>query len=204
VRQATKSGDFLPQIRSIALIAVGSNTGFGELDATECVLAAVENLPERLGVIRGMSRLYRTPAFPPGSGPAFCNAAAVIETDLPAQQVLAGLHAIEADFGRERSLRWGPRSLDLDLIAMGAQVLPDRRTQAEWVRMPPAQQAERVPDTLLLPHPRLQDRGFVLVPLAEALAVAEIDWVHPVTGATVAQMLATLPPERIAEVEVLQ
>jgi 2-amino-4-hydroxy-6-hydroxymethyldihydropteridine diphosphokinase len=191
-------------MRSISLVALGSNTGFGDFDATECIHAAVEHITKRVGVIRGTSSIYRTPAFPAGSGPEFRNAAAVIATELSAPRILAELHAIEAAFGRERTERWGPRTLDLDLIAVGDTVLPDRETQSAWTHLPLEMQMQRVPQELLLPHPRLQDRAFVLVPLAEALAAAGLDWTHPVSGASVMQMLEALPKARRDEVHAMQ
>lgn len=152
------------------------------------------------------SRLYRTPSFPPGSGPEYVNAAVAAPLQVPcglegqvAEALLAQLHALEAAHGRERDTRWGPRTLDLDLLAIGALVLPDAATQRRWRDLDPAAQRRQTPDRLILPHPRLQDRAFVLVPLADVAP----DWRHPETGLSVLQMLAALPPEARAEVQPL-
>ena len=103
--------------------------------------------------------------------------------------VLAHFHRVEAQFGRARDKRWGGRTLDIDLLAIGNAVLPDAATYATWRDLPLDQQSQRAPDQLILPHPRLQDRAFVLVPLMDVAP----DWRHPVIGLTVRDMCAALP-----------
>ena len=106
---------------------------------------------------------------------------------------------MEAAFGRERQTRWGPRSLDLDLLALDDLVLPDLAAWSLWRDLTPEAQARETPDRLILPHPRLQDRGFVLAPLAEVAP----DWRHPVTGFDVTQMRDALPTAALDGVEPL-
>jgi len=142
------------------------------------------------------SRFFATPAFPPGSGPDFVNAAATISTQLSPLSLLKQLHQIEAIFGRTRTNRWESRTLDLDLLAMGEDVLPNATTAAGWIGLPLAEQVRNAPDELILPHPRLQDRAFVLIPLAD-IAPA---WRHPLSGLTVADMLNALPEAEKAQV----
>ena len=136
-----------------------------------------------------ISSPYVTPAFPAGSGPDFVNAAAVFETNHLSRELLSLLHKIEHQFGRQRVKRWGQRTLDLDLIAYGDEVAPNSETYSIWRDLPLEQQLEKAPSELILPHPRLQDRAFVLVPLAEIAP----DWVHPVSGLSVTEMLENLP-----------
>ena len=194
-----ESGKKLPQIRSTALVALGSNQVFAKADARETLAMAVAAIDEMLGVIRGVSRFFRTPAFPPGSGPDFVNAALSLETDLLPRELLEGLHGIEERFGRSRRTRWAARTLDLDLISYDDLVLPDRQTCQNWVDLPLDQQMQVAPDTLILPHPRLAERAFVLVPLADVAA----NWRHPLTGKSVKQMLEALPEDDISVVVAL-
>jgi 2-amino-4-hydroxy-6-hydroxymethyldihydropteridine diphosphokinase len=194
-----KTGQKLPQFRSNALISAGSNLAAEQHDVASTVTNALLAVENRCGVIRARSPLYSTPAFPPGSGPDFVNAAFSLETTLSPEALLDRLHEIEADFGRERRKRWGPRSLDLDLIAMDQQLCPDADTFGHWASLPLQEQMVAAPDHLILPHPRLQDRAFVLVPLVEVAP----DWVHPVFGKTVRQMCDALSEDAKAEVQVL-
>jgi 2-amino-4-hydroxy-6-hydroxymethyldihydropteridine diphosphokinase len=88
------------------------------------------------------------------------------------------------------------RTLDLDLVSFGDRVLPDTSTYNQWRTLPSQEQMKQAPDRLILPHPRLQDRAFVLVPMADVAP----DWYHPVLGLTVREMVAALPVDDIAAV----
>ena len=123
----------------------------------------------------------------------------MFHTGLSAQDVLVALHEIENTHGRVRALRWGTRTLDLDLIAHGQQILPDVSTYRRWQSLPLADQMVETPDTLILPHPRLQDRPFVLIPLCDIAP----DWHHPHLDRTVAQMVADIAPNERAEIKAL-
>lgn len=123
------------------------------------------------------SRLYRSAPVPPSDQPWYVNAVARIETDRSPRDLLALLHRIEAAYGRERREVNGARTLDLDLLAYGDVVLRG---------------GDGAP---VLPHPRMHQRAFVLLPLREVAP----DWHHPVLGQTVDDLIAALPPDQTAE-----
>jgi 2-amino-4-hydroxy-6-hydroxymethyldihydropteridine diphosphokinase len=100
------------------------------------------------------------------------NAVAAVGTRLAPEQLLATLHEVEAAFGRRRSLANAPRTLDLDLLDYDGRV------------------EEGAPQ---LPHPRIETRAFVLVPLREVAP----DWRHPLSGCSVSELIARLPPDGI-------
>ena len=184
-----RGGDESATSREV-LVALGGNLPSPAGPPATTIRAAAEAVESALGPAR-LGRLYVTPAFPPGSGPDYVNAAMALQSARPATEILATLHDIDARFARERTARWAGRTLDLDLLACGDAILPDRAAHDGWRRLGSADQSRLAPAELILPHPRLQDRGFVLVPLAEVAP----GWRHPVIGATVREMLAALPAE---------
>ena len=136
-----------PAIR--AAIGLGANLG----DAGGTLRGAVEALAVQDGVtLRAVSRFYRTPAWGRQDQPDFVNAVALVDTSLAPRALLDLLLAVEAEFGRHRIAgeRWGPRTLDLDLLLWGA----DGAGRIDTA-------------TLTVPHPRLHGRAFVLRPLAD-------------------------------------
>ncbi|MDL2343350.1 2-amino-4-hydroxy-6-hydroxymethyldihydropteridine diphosphokinase [Deinococcus sp. MIMF12] len=147
---------------TVAYVALGANLG----DPRATLRWAREALA-RLGAVTGASALYRTaPVGGPAGQPSYLNGVLRLETGLPPPDLLAALHRLEAQAGRERRERWEARTLDLDLLLYGEEV-------------------RDTPD-LTLPHPRAWDRAFVLVPLADlAPGLA-----HPVTGEQVDAALA--------------
>lgn len=181
------------------LIAIGSNVANATMSPLSLIKSALEVLKNDLTSDFCAARFYTTPAYPAGSGPEFVNTAVRFKTTQDPADIMAYLHEIEARFDRVRGQRWAARTLDLDLIACGDAVLPDAQVQAQWRMLHPDRQSREAPDQLILPHPRMQDRAFVLVPLLDIAP----DWVHPTMGLTVAQMCQRLPSADIASVRVM-
>lgn len=149
------------------LIGIGSNLSGPWGNSGETVARALTELDRGgLAVVKA-SRLLRSRPYGNLRQPAFVNAVAEIATHLPPEALLARLHSIERAAGRRRARRWGPRTLDLDLLAYRGLVRQGR---------------------LVLPHPGIADRLFVLVPLAEIAP----RWVHPVYHATARQLMRRL------------
>jgi 2-amino-4-hydroxy-6-hydroxymethyldihydropteridine diphosphokinase len=145
---------------------MGSNLG----DSLETLRAATARLAS-LGTIVAASPVYESDPIGFEAQPAFQNAVVAMDTTLAPLYLLDGLLAIEAEFRRERTVRWGPRTLDLDLIWYDGRHLES--------------------DRLTLPHPRAHEREFVLRPLADVAPRIDLH------GETVAALLERLPPQGV-------
>ena len=135
----------------MAFVGLGANLGEPESQVRQA-FQSLDALPHTRVVKR--SSLYRSEPQGHAEQPQFVNAVAQLETGLPAERLLAELHAIEASHGRSRSFPNAPRTLDLDLLLFGNAIIKTER--------------------LGVPHPRMHERAFVLVPLLEIAPEAEI------------------------------
>jgi 2-amino-4-hydroxy-6-hydroxymethyldihydropteridine diphosphokinase len=157
-------------------IALGSNLG----DSRGTLEQALAALDRNEGVrVNRRSSWYRSAPIGPAQ-PDYVNGCALLEVALAPEALLDVLQATENLFGRVRAERWGPRTLDLDLILYGPQRIATERLE--------------------VPHPRMAERAFVLLPLAEIAA----DWIDPVSGRPVGELAAALSDhggvERLEEI----
>ncbi len=150
------------------LVALGGNLASHAGAPSQTIDAALSSLAQSGIRIISVSPYYVTPAWPDPADPSFVNAVAQIDTNLPPTELLALLHKTETAFGRARSVRNAPRTLDLDILDY------DGRVEQGGIE---------------LPHPRMTERSFVLVPLFDVAP----EWQHPLTGRNMADLLASLP-----------
>jgi 2-amino-4-hydroxy-6-hydroxymethyldihydropteridine diphosphokinase len=159
-------------MRHIAYIGVGSNLG-------DKVHQCEQGLREILRVDRhrllARSSLYKTQPLGVLDQDWFVNAAIKIETDLEPHELLRSLREIESRLGRRETFRWGPRAIDLDILFFDEETIQT--------------------EELTIPHPRLQERQFVLIPLVEI----DRHFVHPVLQKTVFQLLENLKEDQGVE-----
>ena len=177
-------------------IALGANLEIDGRDLGATLTLAVQAMVDSGLSIRAVSRFFRSPCFPAGAGPDYVNAVVGIEAALAPQDLLATLHQIETSFGRVRQERWGQRTLDLDLLSYEDLVHPDPKTYEHWRDLPVDLQKLRAPDDLILPHPRLHERAFVLVPLSDIAP----SWRHPVLDCTTTELLSKLDLPEVSAV----
>ena len=155
------------------LIGLGANlTPDGYASPREGCIAAVSALADEGVHLSALSRWYESAPVPISDQPWYLNAVAEATTELDAASTLAVLHNIERRFGRVRTERNAARVLDLDLLDFAGMI--------------------NDAGDLALPHPRLHERAFVLLPLGELCP----DWVHPLSGITIQDLVAMIPADQ--------
>lgn len=158
----------------VAFIAIGSNLGDRIANVRKAAALVADGVRARL---LSMSGLYETKPWGIKEQPWFVNAVIMVETGLTPLELLAHTKKIEAEMGRKRELRWGPRTIDLDIIFYDGLVMEE--------------------DGLTIPHPGAHERAFVMVPLAEIAP----DFVHPTLGRKAAEIAEGLDRSGVRKLE---
>ena len=157
-------------------IALGSNLETKNMTRLEIINKALEYFSMFNISLCRVSSFWESKSYPNKNQPNFINVVSEVQSELNPFQTLYSLKKIETLLGRKINSRWGNRVLDLDILAAGSLILPNLRIFNKWLKMPLKQQMQNQPNQLILPHPRIQDRLFVLKPLSEI----DPDWMHPV------------------------
>ncbi len=148
----------------LVYVGLGSNLG----DRAASLAAACDRLAA-VGEVVAVSPIYDTEAVTPEPQPRYYNQVVALQTDRGLRDLLAAFQGIEYELGRRRGARWAPRTIDLDILLDGTAVVSE-------------------PD-LIVPHPRLAERAFMLIPLADLAP----DMMHPTAGRTIAELAAAAP-----------
>ena len=176
--------------RSPFIVALGGNLRSEHGSPIEILKLALLELACVHTSIDQVSRFYETVAYPESSQSNFANAAVCGETELSPTDLIAYFHQVERGFDRKRDIRWGARTLDLDLIVYGQSIIPDLSIWRSYVDHSDEQV---LLNELVVPHPRAHKRDFVLGPITDIAA----DWIHPVLGKSfgdIYQQAQEMPP----------
>ena len=148
-----------------AYLSLGSNEG----NRTLWLQKAIDLIAEKCGVIGQRSSIYETAAWGITTQPDFLNMVISLQTDKTATELLALILAIETSLGRERTIKWGPRTIDIDILLYNKDIIQT--------------------SSLIVPHPFMQERRFTLIPLAEIAP----HFIHPILRKSIAELLVECP-----------
>jgi len=165
-------------------IGLGSNLENSRFGSSKSLLeAAVRQLCGEIGTVVKKSQWYESEPIPVSDQPWFVNGVVALESELSPQALLLKTLEIEVEFGRVRTIENAARTLDIDIIACDQIVF--------------SAEADDNDPAITLPHPRMHERAFVLLPMAEVAP----DWVHPHTKKPISALIANLPPQNIRIVQ---
>ena len=146
------------------------------------------------------SNWYISSSFVDEREPRYVNVGIRFRTNLKPIDLLTFTSGLEKKFGRKRQRRWESRTCDIDILLCDQLILPNKIHFEKWLRLDLSDQIKLSPNELILPHPRLQDRTFFLKPLNDL----QPDWIHPFLEVKAKEMLDSLPPNELENIEVLK
>mgnify|MGYP002845864710 CR=1 FL=1 len=174
---------------SSCMVAFGANIPGPSGGPLETVKRAIKEL-NNFNIFKiNQSKIYISKSFPDKSKPEYINGCLHLECNFDPYELLKRLKKIEEIVGRSRAMRWDSRVCDFDILSYENRVIPNVKTFKYWHALSLERQILEIPNTLVLPHPRLQDRAFVLKPLADLAP----NWTHPILNLKPMEMLNALP-----------
>ena len=146
------------------------------------------------------SNWYISASFLNKREPRYVNVGIRFSTKLKPIKLLNFTSGLENKYGRKRQERWGPRTCDIDILLCDQQILPSELYFKKWLNLKLSDKIRLVPNELILPHPRLQERTFFLKPLNDL----QPDWIHPFLKVKAKEMLDSLPPDELESIQELK
>lgn len=174
--------------KKLCWLALGSNLSYGDMQPIEVLEAAIAALKDAGLDGVEVSFFYRTAPVPKSDQPDFINCVVTGCADHSALEMLEVCQSIEMSFGRDRVVRWGARTLDIDILNYGDQIYPSLE---EWHAVANNVSPDTEMSKLVLPHPYMHARAFVLKPLSDVVRL----WRHPVYNRTADDLYSDLPAD---------
>ena len=180
------------------IVVLGSNLSSEYGNSIETLKKCVHEIREHLSIEHLLeSRWYISSSFLDKRDPKYINVGIHFYTDLKPKELLSFTSGLENKYGRKRRKRWEPRTCDIDILLCDQMILPNKKSFEKWLRLDLSDQIKLVPNELILPHPRLQERTFFLKPLYDL----QPDWIHPFLKMKPKEMLDSLPSNELESIK---
>ena len=182
------------------VVVLGSNLSSKFGNSAETLKKCVDEITSN-PVIEALleSNWYISSSFLNKREPRYVNVGIRFTSKLKPITLLNFTSGLENKYGRKRQERWGPRTCDIDILLCDQLILPSKLYFKKWLNLNLSEQTKLVPDKLILPHPRLQERTFFLKPLNDL----QPDWIHPFLKMKAKEMLDSLPPYELESIQEL-
>ena len=183
------------------VVVLGSNLSSKFGNSTETLKKCVDEIRSNPCIESLLeSNWYISSSFLNKREPRYVNVGIRFSTKLKPIKLLNFTSGLENKYGRKRQERWGSRTCDIDILLCDQLILPSKQYFKKWLNLNFSDQIRLVPDELILPHPRLQDRTFFLKPLNDL----QPEWIHPFLKVKAKEMLDSLPPYELESIDGLK
>ena len=183
------------------IVVLGSNLSSEFGNSAETLKKCVDEITSNPSIGSPLeSNWYISASFLNKREPRYVNVGIRFCTKLKPKKLLNLTSGLENKYGRKRRERWGPRTCDIDILLCDQQILPSKLHFNKWLKLNISDQIRLVPNELILPHPRLQERTFFLKPLDDL----QPDWIHPFLKVKAKEMLDSLPPYELESIQELK
>ena len=179
------------------IVVLGSNLSSEFGNSAETLKKCVDEIRSNPSIVSLLeSNWYISASFLNKGDPRYINVGIRFSTKLNPIKLLNFTSGLENKYGRKRRERWGPRTCDIDILLCDQQILPSKLYFNKWLNLNLSDQIKLVPNELILPHPRLQERTFFLMPLDDL----QPDWIHPFLKVKAKEMLDSLPSHELENI----